>query len=167
VSIITLIGIDPGFKNTGAVSLTLDPAAKSYDLVQEALPGNDLGAIRDFVDDNYNTRGDTKVFVESYRIRGRVSRMDSWMMQFLSDIRGSGIPGIQIIDNMGVKKVITKDLMEAFRLWKSPVASHHSDVRSAGYIALYGAVKDQWVNQNYLVPFLLSHINGASWPASA
>jgi hypothetical protein len=56
------------------------------------------------------------------------------------------LPGVEILDNTGVKKVVTKPLMQLLGCWDFPTVTHHQDLRSAARIALYGGLKDQDIN---------------------
>ena len=56
------------------------------------------------------------------------------------------LPSVEILDNTGVKKVVTKPLMQLLDCWDFPTVTHHQDLRSAARIALYGGLKDQEIN---------------------
>jgi hypothetical protein len=143
VSIITLVGIDPGIVDTGAVTFSLDPERLTLDVSAEKLLGSDPEPIEEYV--KRNTRGRTVTFVEAYRDRGTVFNTHGTMRQIEAALRRS-LPGVEILDNTGVKKVVTKPLMQLLNCWDFPTVTHHQDLRSAARIALYGGLKNQEIN---------------------
>ena len=52
------------------------------------------------------------------------------------------MPDARFLPNMGIKRVITQDLMELLEVWSFTTATHHQDLRAAARIALLGMVKD-------------------------
>ena len=143
MSIITLNGIDPGIVDTGAVTFFLDPGKLTLDVRAEKLLGSAPEPIEEYV--KRNTRGRTLTFVEAYRDRGTVFNTHGTMRNIEAALRRSQ-PGVEILDNTGVKKVVTKPLMQLLGCWDFPTVTHHQDLRSAARIALYGGLKDQDIN---------------------
>jgi hypothetical protein len=143
VSIITLNGIDPGIVDTGAVTFFLDPGKLTLDVSAEKLLGSAPEPIEEYV--KRNTRARTLTFVEAYRDRGTVFNTHGTMRNIEAALRRS-LPGVEILDNTGVKKVVTKPLMQLLGCWDFPTVTHHQDLRSAARIALYGGLKDQDIN---------------------
>ena len=143
MSIITLIGVDPGIVDTGAVKFSFDPDQLTVSVTAEKLLGSDPEPIEEYVKQNAGDR--TIVVVEAYRDRGTVFNTHGTMRQIEAALRRS-LPDVQILDNTGVKKVVTKSLMQLLGCWDFPTVTHHQDLRSAARIALLGALKDPDLN---------------------
>jgi hypothetical protein len=143
VSIITLNGIDPGIVDTGAVTFYLDTEHLTLAVTAEKLLGSDPEPIEAYV--TYHSGDRTLTFVEAYRDRGTVFNTHGTMRNIEAALRRS-LPGVEILDNTGVKKVVTKPLMQLLGCWDFPTVTHHQDLRSAARIALYGGLKDSEIN---------------------
>jgi hypothetical protein len=143
VSIITLNGIDPGIVDTGAVTFYLDTEHLTFAVSTEKLTGGLPEPIEKYVKQHVGDR--TLTFVEAYRDRGTVFNTHGTMRNIEAALRRS-LPDVQILDNTGVKKVVTKPLMQLLGCWDFPTVTHHQDLRSAARIALYGGLKDQEIN---------------------
>ena len=143
MSIITLNGIDPGIVDTGAVTFFLVPDKLELNVYAEKLPGGIPEPIEEYV--RHNTRDRTLTFVEAYRDRGTVFNTHGTMRNIEAALKRS-LPGVEILDNTGVKKVVTKPLMQLLGCWDFPTVTHHQDLRSAARIALYGGLKDPEIN---------------------
>jgi hypothetical protein len=143
VSIITLNGIDPGIVDTGAVTFYLDTEQLTLAVYAEKLLGSDPEPIEAYV--TCHTGDRTFTFVEAYRDRGTVFNTHGTMRNIEAALRRS-LPGVEILDNTGVKKVVTKPLMQLLGCWDFPTVTHHQDLRSAARIALYGGLKDLEIN---------------------
>jgi hypothetical protein len=154
VSIITLNGIDPGIVDTGAVTFFLDTERLTLDVKAEKLLGSDPEPIEEYV--KRNTRTQTLTFVEAYRDRGTVFNTHGTMRNIEAALRRS-LPGVEILDNTGVKKVVTKPLMQLLDCWDFPTVTHHQDIRSAARIALYGGLKDPEIN-SYLTQIVMKRL---------
>ena len=143
MSIITLIGIDPGIVDTGAVTFVLKTRRLTLDVTAEKLPGSLPEPIEEYV--KRNSGDHTLTFVEAYRDRGTVFNTHGTMRNIEAALRRS-LPSVEILDNTGVKKVVTKPLMQLLGCWDFPTVTHHQDLRSAARIALYGGLKDPEIN---------------------
>jgi hypothetical protein len=144
VSIITLVGIDPGIVDTGAVAIYLDTKQLTLAVTAEKLLGSDPEPIEAYV--TQHSGDQTLTFVEAYRDRGTVFNTHGTMRQIEAALRRS-LPGVEILDNTGVKKVVTKPLMQLLGCWDFPTVTHHQDIRSAARIALYGGLKNPDINK--------------------
>ena len=142
MSRITLVGIDPGLVHSGAVALHIDEVTLAWSWTAEALPGNDPVSIKEFIERQHADH----IFVEAYRERGQVYSTNTAMRQLLYNIKQL-VRQAQVLDNTGVKKVVTDDLMKLLDVWTFSIKTHHQDLRSAARIALYGAVKNDELNQ--------------------
>jgi hypothetical protein len=78
------------------------------------------------------------------------------MRQIEAALRRS-LPGVEILDNTGVKKVVTKPLMQLLNCWDFPTVTHHQDIRSAARIALYGGLKNTEIN-SYLTQIVMKQL---------
>lgn len=138
----TIFGIDPGIVHTGVVVLRFN--GDEYSMEDRVFLGKDAATPADWVYDEMDK--DAHVFIESYRPRGNSFGTDGPMRDLLQEFRKE-LPGARIIDNTGVKNVITRELMQVFGVWDFQTPTHHQDLRSAARIALYGGVKDDTLNK--------------------
>lgn len=146
---VTLIGVDPGVVDTGAVAIYLDASVMTIQVEFSRLPGSDAAIVKDFIDGVLLAAPSVTpaaVFVEAYRDRGTVFGQHSVMRALEHEIK-QRVPAARILDNTGVKKIITPGLMQLFDVWTFNVPTHHQDLRSAARIALYGGVKNDDINQ--------------------
>ena len=143
MSIITLIGIDPGIVDTGAVTFTLDPENTALSVTSEKLEGGHYAPIVEYV--KRKKRSMTFIFVEKYRDRGTVFNTHGTMRNIESAVQRA-LPTAVILDNTGVKQVVTKSLMQLLGCWDFSTTTNHQDIRSAARIALYGGLKDPVIN---------------------
>jgi len=154
-----VIGVDPGLVHTGVVSLLFLPHHKEVSVMHTLVQGLDAAAVAAWV----QTRGADKVYIEQYRPRQSLSS-DTRMVQAEQDLRRE-IPGARFLPNMGIKRVITEDLMRLLEVWKFTTSTHHQDLRSAARIALLGMVKNPDTNRA-LADVVEAHVNGKPWTVS-
>lgn len=156
MTIITLVGIDPGIVHTGLVKIELDSHAKTIKVEDEIVVGQ-LDAQRQFwpegtaalVSDTYydlmaGALGERIVAIEKYRQRGTVFQNNTHMQRLEQELRRY-LPVAQLLDNTGVKKVVTDDLMKLFNVWKFRTTNHR-DLQAAARIGLYAGIRDVDVN---------------------
>ena len=145
MSLITLIGIDPGIVHTGAVMIKLDTLSLAWRVEYEIIEGTDPIKVTQFI--KHRDPGDLAfVFVEAYRDRGTVFNTHNAMRTMEQNIKRL-VPKAKILDNTGVKKVVTPALMKLFNVWSFKDKTNHEDLRSAARIALYGGLKDDEINK--------------------
>ena len=101
-----------------------------------------------------------RVFIEGYRSRSNFAH-DAKMITAVQTLKRL-IPGSTVLDNMGVKKIITPDLMKVLGVWTFTLQTNHQDLRSAARIALFGMVKEDEYN-TLLAKIITDHINGNPW----
>lgn len=158
-----LIGIDPGIVDTGAVCLTLDEdqcqVTVDWLTINKATLVTGPQLLTEWID--CNKMGLAGVFVEKYNPRPGMPT-NSKMVELEHAIR-SAIPFAKFINNMGIKQIITRELMELFGVWHFTQVTHHQDLRSAARIALYGAVKDDQLNE-VIADVVHAKLYGKSWP---
>lgn len=154
-----VIGIDPGLVHTGVVSIIFDPSARTINIDHEVIDGPDWAAAHRWIQGAFANPVDAVVFIEGYRPRSAFDT-DQRMVKAVNDFRRA--LGGQVINNTGVKKVIRHQLLDMLGLWKFSTTSHHQDLRSAAYIALYGIVKDEEMNR-LLAGVVLDYLTGDPW----
>lgn len=146
----TVIGIDPGLVHSGLVVFQFNEEDQEYSMLYEVLDGLDAeGAAA--VCARYP---DAKVFIEDYRARSHYDT-DARMIAGVSKFKHA-IPGSVLLNNTGVKQVVTQELMDALDVWTFKAVTHHQDLRSAARIGLYGAFKDpelNWLLYQIIVDF--------------
>lgn len=159
MSMTHVVGVDPGLVDTGAVALRFDPVDEIV-LVQHAvLPAPTVLELRVWLNALPGPYV-PKTYVEQYRPRQRLNT-DVRMLQLEQEIR-SQIPGAVFLTNMGIKRVITEELMRMLEVWSWSTPTHHQDLRSAARIALLGMVKEGLTNQ-LLADVVRDHIEGRTW----
>lgn len=170
----TLIGIDPGVVDTGMAVITLDFKHKEWSVAPHAWRGvakkvgqhieyNEgmLDEIAETVQDA--TRDSTSyVGIEGYRQRGLNQKQDQVMLALVSTLRAT-LPGSQVIDNTGVKKIVPQKTLELFKAHRFP-ATNHADVKSAARIAIITGLKDLTMN-SFIAEFMEDQLFGgaAQW----
>lgn len=140
--LIRFTGIDPGIVDTGIVTFTFSMALKQLVIDARVVKGLDAKTIADRAQ-RYGPG--LPVFIEAYRPRSNM-QYDNEMVARIAEIK-KAIPGSIVLNNTGVKKVVRQPLMEALGVWKFNQATHHQDLRSAARIGIYGAMKDEALNQ--------------------
>jgi hypothetical protein len=147
----TIVGIDPGLVDTGVVRLSFYPSLKrvaiSYVVAPRFALESTPQAIAAWIrGEAPATTADEKphIFIEKYNSRPGMApnqRMTD-IERALTNEMSSAVR----VNNMGVRNVITQEMMELLNVWKFPTTTHHQDLRSAARIALFGAVKDEALN---------------------
>lgn len=154
-----VIGVDPGIVHTGAVRMVFKPVPRKIVVEEFVQTGCKPGLVKQWAD-GFDTNPDA-VFVEDYRPRGNVYGTDKAMQQAIAGFRGEWRTA-KLLDNTGVKKVVTKDLMDLLGVWKFTARTHHQDLRSAARIALFGMLKDEQHNA-LLSTVVRDHLLGETW----
>lgn len=151
-----LIGIDPGIRNSGLVYIQLHPKEKAFTTGAYAYDGAPVDLISQKVLDF----APAPVFIEDYRSRSAYST-DKWMIATLALLRKE-IPKAKFVPNMGVKRIVTRSLLEALGLWAFDITTHHQDIRSAARIGLLAGLKDEEFNRT-LATLIADHVDGKPW----
>lgn len=155
---IHVVGIDPGLVHTGAVRLRFWPTEKRVDIDHAVFSGTRPEPVRDWVlDGAFRTR--PRVFIEGYRPRSHFGG-DTKMVSAVNQVKLA--TGGKVLLNEGVKKVIRPELMKLLNVWLFSTPTHHQDLRAAARIALYGMVKETWLNQ-VLADLVRDHLDGNDW----
>lgn len=162
----TVIGVDPGVVHTGVVMLDFDLEKRELSVAHRVVDGTDAVATRDAISDMTNTRGrfDTlDIFIEEYRPRSGFG-VDQQMMVANAEFR-TALKG-KLLRNMGVKKVVTRELLEMLNVYRFSTTTHHQDLRSAARIAVLGMLLDPALN-NVLYLFTTDTLDGRGWNVRA
>ncbi len=157
----TVIGVDPGLVHTGIVMLDFDLEKPQLTLDHRLVAGLDPVAAFDAVKDmtGRESFATLDIFIEWYRPRSGFS-VDERMVQANSDFKRD-LQG-QLLRNTGVKKVVTRELMELLGVWSFHTSTHHQDLRSAARIALLGMMLDPALNKA-LYTFATDNTDGRNW----
>ena len=144
MSIVTVTGIDPGLVNTGVVVLRANTRQHHLDVEHFVIDGaNHARQVVELLDElGY---GDKHVFIEAFRERGNQYIQDAAMRELMADFR-SVLPKATVLDNMGVKKIVSTETLGIFGITNFPT-THHYDLESAGRILLLGMLKDDALNK--------------------
>lgn len=144
---LTLLGVDPGIRDTGAVGITLDFENKTVDVTSRVWSGVvDRHGFNVTTDEQFLTEltafkksfRDTSMVlsaVEGYRQRGLNVQQDREMLDLIKDIRAA-LPNGVIVDNTGIKKVVTEDMLKLFYVSRFKRGTNHADLKSAARVAL-------------------------------
>lgn len=149
-----IVGIDPGIVHTGVVSLSFIESQRTLDVLSCAVPGFDEDIVATYV------RPDSHTFAEKYKPRSHFTT-DKRMVEAEHKLKAR-LPKTKLILNTGVTKVVRREVMELFHVWKFSTVTHHQDLRSAARIAIYGALKDDDLNR-VLYQFTVDHLEGRPW----
>jgi hypothetical protein len=144
----SIVGIDPGLVDTGVVRFTFYPKTKRVAISSAVEPAFALDSSPQKIE--AWIRGEVgsdkaRVFIEKYNPRPGIKA--NVRMQEMENILVRTLHHTERINNMGIKTIITTQMMQLFQVWNFSVGTHHQDLRSAARIALYGAVKDDELNQ--------------------
>lgn len=171
MSIINLIGIDPGIVDTGAVCISMDVEERQWtvltDVYSNVTSRDGFQVIVDthFLDDlaaftQDNTQGLTLIGIEGYRQRGKNQRQDQAMLHLVQTLRAT-VPGSVIVDNTGIKKTVTQKALELFRAHRFK-STNHADLKSAARVALLVGLKHEEVNMA-IAGFMTDQLGGRPW----
>ena len=157
----TVIGVDPGLVHTGIVMLDFDIKKRQLTVAHRTVDGLDAGAAWVHVVDmtQHKPSSTLDIFIEWYRPRSGFA-VDEQMVQANATFK-STLSG-KLLRNTGVKKVVTRELMELLHVWSFSTSTHHQDLRSAARIALLGMMLDPALNK-VLYIFATDNTDGRNW----
>lgn len=160
MSLLTLVGVDPGLVHTGVVVLRVDTLARAMAVEHFVIEGDDHASqVAELLDDLAYVP--TEMFIEAYRERGQSYGTNPQMRELMAELRRR-FPRSRVIDNTGVKKVVTPRQLEVFGLTDFPT-THHQDLQSAARILLYGMFKDEDLNR-VVYDIVADYADGRAWP---
>lgn len=158
-------GVDPGIVHTGVVGIEFDQPNRLVtvrSIVAAGAKPEDAAAEAAQFFVAWGIRAD-HTWIEQYRDRGNLNS-NSHMHNAVRLARFA--TGGKILDNTGIKKVITDDLMKLIGCWKFSTPTHHQDLRSAARIALLGYVKTEHGNA-LVADIVRDHLNGRTWDVAS
>lgn len=154
----TVVGVDPGIVDTGIVVYRFFPNEHMLEVKSVVLHG--AKAIDVFRAISDNVRNAPSVFIEKYRPRSNFGT-DSAMTEFQAQLKQM-MPKAKLLNNTGVKSVVTQRLLETLHSWDFDIPTHHQDLRSAARIAILGMMKDEELNE-LLSDFMRDYFDGKAW----
>lgn len=143
MSLVEVIGVDPGLVHTGVVGLAFGTRSRTLLITHTVIDGPDAAAVAKWIGQPRPKK--PTVYVEAYRPRQNLNS-DQRMTRVEHELRAA-LQGAKFLPNMGIKRVITHELMDLLGLWDYPTSTHHQDLRAAARIALLGMVKEAATNQ--------------------
>ena len=153
-----VFGIDPGIVHTGLVELNWDfhnqelrVNARSVDGITE----QSVIELQKRIEQRMWRK--SNIIVEEYRPKSHFST-DTKMVEGQAMLK-LHLPSAKIINNSGVKSIVTKELLQLLDLYDWPT-THHNDLRSAARIALLAMLRDERAN-NRLAEFVAALNNKA------
>lgn len=158
MSIAHVVGVDPGLVHTGVVGMVFGVHSRTLTIQHTVVNGPDAAAVAAWIDGHRGLK--PAVYVEAYRPRQNLNS-DQRMTQLEHELRTT-LRGARFLPNMGIKRVITADLLRLLEVWKFPTSTHHHDLRAAARIGLLGMVKDGETN-TVLADVVRAHLDGAPW----
>jgi len=174
MQVANLIGLDPGIVDTGAVWVSLDGKEKTLhanskvwrNVTKKAKLGIEVN--QQFLDElswyvEYATTVGvpTFVFIEGYRNRGRNPQQDQKMTTLVQAIHKT-LSGSVIVDNTGVKNVVTDATLSLLEMDHWDIPTHHSDIKSAARILLKGAYQHEELN-SLVADLVLDRLTEKQW----
>ena len=150
------IGVDPGLVHTGIVGLGFDQSLHQDHTWSEVVDGLHAEAVADVTSGWPNAW----VVIEAYRPRSHY-QADARMGAGINEMKRL-IKRATTLDNTGVKKIVTPELMKVMNIWSFSQRTNHQDLRSAARIAIYGGLKDPEINQ-VITKFVIDHLDGNTW----
>lgn len=150
-----VIGIDPGLIDTGIVSFML--GHHEIHTRHAVVKGIDVQRVESWIKQHSTPDA---VFIEKYRPRSNFGE-DTRMVQGERDLR-LALPRAKLLENTGVRRTVSQQVLEVLGLWKFDTTSNHQDLRSAARILVLGMLKDEEMN-TLLADCLRDHIDGSTW----
>ena len=151
-----VFGIDPGIVHTGLVELNWDFHNQELRITARSVDGiteQSVIELRRCIERRMWLM--TNIIVEEYRPKSHFST-DTKMVEGQALLK-LHLPSAKIINNSGVKSIVTKELLQLLDLYVWPT-THHNDLRSAARIALLAMLRDERAN-NRLAKFVEAALN--------
>lgn len=157
MTIVQIIGVDPGIVDTGCVRLHIDTIDRTITTSYGVIDGLDEDAVWGWSKEQQPT---ARVFVERYEPRLKLNS-DVRMTAFQTRLRRT-LPRAEFISNVGSKAIVKPGVMQLLGLWKFGTGTHHQDLKAAARIALLGMIKDEVLNR-ILADIVKDAIDGEPW----
>lgn len=171
---VLLVGIDPGIVDTGVVWIDLDPEKKTINICARVwknvtyregkvvkVSPTFLQELEQEIQKNRAEFPGLYVFIEGYRNRGRNPIQDQKMLMLVQTIHGR-LKKSEVVDNTGVKNVVTDHVLKLLSLYHWDQPTRHGDLRSAARIALKGAYGHPVLNL-LVATVVRDQLKGGSW----
>jgi len=153
------VGIDPGLVHTGIVVLRILTDQHALGVQYSVVDGDDVATTAGQVKLMAPDRPD-RITIEQYIQRGTSFRTAGPMQRFEVLLK-QAIPGAELRDNRGAKKIVKRELMQLLGLWKFPT-TNHQDLQAAARILLFDAIKDKDLNR-VIYTIARDHQDGTPW----
>lgn len=151
-----VFGIDPGIVHTGLVELNWDFHNRKLRVNARSVDGiTEQSVIELQKRIGQRMWRKSNIIVEEYRPKSHFST-DTKMVEGQAMLK-LHLPSAKIINNSGVKSIVTKELLQLLDLYDWPT-THHNDLRSAARIALFAMLRDERAN-NRLAEFVGAALN--------
>lgn len=144
---VTLIGVDPGIRDTAATVVRMDNHNRTWSVgwrVWSGVTTRDkfkitinpqyLKELTELMKRETAANGATFAGVEAFRQRGTNPTQDRNMLDLVQSTQRA-LPGSIIVDNTSMKKIVTEDLLALFNMSRFP-GTNHADIKSGGRVAL-------------------------------
>ena len=151
-SSLQVFGVDPGIVHTGLVELNWDFHNQELRITARSVDGiteQSVIELRRCIQRRVWRK--SNIIVEEYRPKSHFSS-DTKMVEGQAMLK-SYLPSAKIINNSGVKSIVTKELLQLLNLYDWSTTTHHNDLRSAARIALLAMLRDERAN-NRLAKFV-------------
>lgn len=158
MSVLHIVGIDPGLVHTGIVRMRFDEDRKELTVSHAVVAGLDADTVAKYVSLIQIPR--PTVYIEKYAPRQSLNS-DERMVQGEAALRRA-IPRAQFLRNTGVKSVVHPAVLQVMGVWQFDTKTHHQDLRSAARIAVLGAMRTKETNR-VLADVVHDHLNNKTW----
>ena len=152
-----VFGINPGIVHTGLVELNWDFHNQELRITARSVDGiteQSVIELRRCIQRRVWRK--SNIIVEEYRPKSHFSS-DTKMVEGQAMLK-LHLPSAKIINNSGVKSIVTKELLQLLSLYDWSTTTHHNDLRSAARIALLAMLRDERAN-NRLAKFVEAALN--------
>ena len=151
-----LHGIDPGIKDTALTTIELDFGSKEITIFSQiwakvlSRKNNSIDIEEKFLDelsDSVRSLQGTATFtgIEGYRARGLNLHQDQ-AMQHIVQTLNHRFKGSIIVENTGIKQVVTRPLLQLFHVARFKDGGNHNDRVSAARVALRLGIQIESLN---------------------
>lgn len=148
---LSLTGVDPGIIDTGLVRIDLNPIEREWSVTaqvlhkmvqhqNQAVTIDESALLLTSVLSMGSLAG-----VEGYRPRGRNQVQDRMMTTLVQRI--DKIKGFEVVENTGIKQVVTPATLKLFKVDRFDLPTNHADLKSAARVALLRGYKDPVANE--------------------
>ncbi|QDF16961.1 RuvC-like resolvase [Microbacterium phage YellowPanda] len=172
---LVLEGVDPGIVDTALTALRLDFDRRElhvYSKVWNNVTRRERN--KAIIDEEFlkdievstleplgSNQAATFLGIEGYRQRGMNLYQDQAMLAMVDRLE-EVLPRAVIIDNIGMKQIVTVPLLKLFHVNRFSKSSNHADRVSAARVALRRGIMDEDINK-LLSDYVLDNLEGRTW----